>query len=471
MNDFEFPPAPGRKLDLLTPRQFITMAIHIGARIRNPEDIDKRYAELKNAWVLNDYPTHLPNAAPYFQWLEQTITAVVNQRNPPPKPAASSAPAPAEPPLLSPQALESIKRAAVEEHLAAKPPSDNAPPATAASSPDFEAILNTLNHGGMVSAEKLSQWLEQASAQARDSKNAADFSTALDQIKWDPSMPAAGVHTPEWTAAELHDELEALVFGNDGTQTVDFFSRAVACSAAVCKVVVHRYFNRYPDNDTSGQARTVAGTGWLIGPRLVITNHHVINARKQGFGQEPDASPVDFALQAQSCEILLDYFTDPCPTPFSATLLVSDRALDYAILRLEDAAPARSPLRLASHVLRKTQQQALGFGVNVLQHPNGRPMRIGFRNNYVLLGDDTLLTYLTDTDVGSSGSPVCDDTWQVVALHTGSRGVSDRGLIVNATLIRRENYGTPIQAILEKLKNQDSALHQEIVSAQAQFGQ
>jgi hypothetical protein len=48
-------------------------------------------------------------------------------------------------------------------------------------------------------------------------------------------------------------------------------------------------------------------------------------------------------------------------------------------------------------------------------------MRLGFRDNFVVVGDDDGLSYLTDTQFGSSGSPVCDDHWFVAALHSGSR--------------------------------------------------
>ena len=64
----------------------------------------------------------------------------------------------------------------------------------------------------------------------------------------------------------------------------------------------------------------------------------------------------------------------------------------------------------------------LGQPVNILQHPDGRPREIAVRNNLLLSVDDDLtLTYGTDTERGSSGSPVLSDRWELVALHHSSK--------------------------------------------------
>jgi Trypsin-like peptidase domain len=62
--------------------------------------------------------------------------------------------------------------------------------------------------------------------------------------------------------------------------------------------------------------------------------------------------------------------------------------------------------------------------VTIIQHPNSLPKQIAIRENQVLqIGDeqddvkDNFLWYASDTDPGSSGSPVLNDNWQVVAIH------------------------------------------------------
>ena len=65
------------------------------------------------------------------------------------------------------------------------------------------------------------------------------------------------------------------------------------------------------------------------------------------------------------------------------------------------------------------------MAVNIVQHPRGEYKRVAVRNNLVSAADETTVRYFTDTDYGSSGSPVCDDQWRVVALHRGARRAKD----------------------------------------------
>jgi hypothetical protein len=91
-----------------------------------------------------------------------------------------------------------------------------------------------------------------------------------------------------------------------------------------------------------------------------------------------------------------------------------------------------------------------GIAVNIVQHPGGRPKRIAFRNNLVTAADATAVRYFTDTDQGSSRSPVCDDRWRVVALHRGSSYASKVDYQGKDTAY--VNCGIQIQAILAGLR-------------------
>ncbi len=102
----------------------------------------------------------------------------------------------------------------------------------------------------------------------------------------------------------------------------------------------------------------------------------------------------------------------------------------------------------------------------MLQHPNGYPMRLGFRNNFVVTGTESRLSYLTDTAGGSSGSPICDDAWFVAGLHRGFTTISGAPLVVWGKPIRQENYGTPIGLILEHLAARHPDLRTEVDAGQ-----
>jgi endonuclease G len=55
--------------------------------------------------------------------------------------------------------------------------------------------------------------------------------------------------------------------------------------------------------------------------------------------------------------------------------------------------------------------------VVIIQHPNGGLKRITLTANYVTGTRVPRLHYTTDIMPGSSGSPVFNDQWQVIAIH------------------------------------------------------
>jgi V8-like Glu-specific endopeptidase len=53
----------------------------------------------------------------------------------------------------------------------------------------------------------------------------------------------------------------------------------------------------------------------------------------------------------------------------------------------------------------------------IIQHPQGGPKQIALTANQVVNVYEHRLQYTTDTLPGSSGSPVFNDDWQVIAIH------------------------------------------------------
>ncbi len=331
----------------------------------------------------------------------------------------------------------------------------------------------------------LSQWLTTAVAIAGDHPVADVLDNILLNLSENVAPrpgPAAGVAASVAASAAApaggggHGlmntdlEFEAMVAGSDDTLSVRYLSGGVQAARSVFKLLVHRHFEGEPEFTTGDTPRLVNGTGWMIGPGLMVTNHHVVNARMRGFVVEADATEADFKLQSENIQILYDYHQVDNPSHIiitgAAALVAANKDLDFAILRLPDGSPERPPLKLRMKLLRKTLAQALGTRVNVLQHPNGNPMRIGFRDNFVTIGDTDLLGYLTDTSSGSSGSPVCDDGWNVAALHAGSQSVSDQNIVIRGRKIKRENFGTPVPTLLATLKDNHPNLHEEILAGQ-----
>jgi endonuclease G len=98
------------------------------------------------------------------------------------------------------------------------------------------------------------------------------------------------------------------------------------------------------------------------------------------------------------------------------------------------------------------------MNVNIIQHPLGLPKMIAIRNNYLTARTDRTLLYETDTQEGSSGSPVFNDTWDIVALHHWGEPflekTDDRGDPIPVTV----NEGVRISAIYNNLSAQRASL-------------
>jgi hypothetical protein len=261
--------------------------------------------------------------------------------------------------------------------------------------------------------------------------------------------------------AELPDKPEVLIFGGTGEWvTGAFIDQAQLVGRRVARLRIPRYSG-------GNLARSVGsvGTGWLIAPRLLLTNHHVIEAREQG---EPAASDVDFKLQGEGAEAWFDYHREgqDSTTVSVVELVTSSRELDFALLCLADSAPLADRQQIA--LLQDRPKLSRGARLNIVQCPGGGPLRYAIRNNFFVGPGQqpSRIRYLTDTLAGSSGSPVLDDNWQVVALHRGSKKVDPelyKGEAGKSEVVKFHNEGIVIHDILGHLP---AAVQQEIKNAQ-----
>lgn len=231
----------------------------------------------------------------------------------------------------------------------------------------------------------------------------------------------------------------------DDMVTFGFMQAGVEAARAVGRLAVPRYEGGAPKLQGTTPV-TYLGTGWLIAPGLLVTNHHVVNARDD---REPNAAEADLRLQASKMEIRFDFDADArAGTQVPPLELVAwDAALDYALIRVQDG--VRKPLALASKPIAKVDDNT-AIAVNIIQHPDGKPKRYGIRNNLVSQATQTELQYFTDTLNGSSGAPVMNDQWEVVALHRGSSFV--QGVRFQGRQVPYVNVGTPMPAIMADLR-------------------
>jgi V8-like Glu-specific endopeptidase len=86
--------------------------------------------------------------------------------------------------------------------------------------------------------------------------------------------------------------------------------------------------------------------------------------------------------------------------------------LDATLLRLEDTLTCEPPYPLAIEL-----PAAKDDRVYIIGHPNGGPLSISMQDNRVIEVKDPKIQYRAPTEPGSSGSPVFNQKWQLVALH------------------------------------------------------
>jgi hypothetical protein len=290
----------------------------------------------------------------------------------------------------------------------------------------------------------LAAYLRNASLLLTGTEQQKVIRTQLDAV----NRRASGA--PKIDVPKVVAETPEKIVHTDDLVTFAFMQRGVQAATAVMKLRVPRFEAGLARTTAGGTPVIYLGTGWLLTGSLLITNHHVINARNEG---ELDAIATDLALQAKGTVVQFDFDGDGLAgTELQVEALEAwSQPLDYAIVRIP--ATTRQPL------VRSLKPIVLGtesVPVNIIQHPGGRSKRYGIRNNLLNAVSATELRYFTDTESGSSGSPVLNDQWQVVGLHRASAFAAAVQFQGKPTAY--VNVGTPWPAIAADLQARFPAL-------------
>jgi hypothetical protein len=203
------------------------------------------------------------------------------------------------------------------------------------------------------------------------------------------------------------------------------------------------------------------GTGFLVSPRLLMTNHHVLGDRGAA-----RTSLVEFNYQVGLRGVVLPTSTfafDPDEFFFA------DKGLDYAVVAVRSTGTGGQSLSDFgwNPLIEEEGKAIVSQWLNLIQHPNGETKQLGLRENQLLDVLDEFLHYETDTAPGSSGSPVYNDRWEVVALHhSGVWATNDAGqpLAIDGRVWREDmgehrikwvaNEGARISKVIAHLRRQ-----------------
>ncbi len=280
--------------------------------------------------------------------------------------------------------------------------------------------------------------------------------------------------------AERRNEVETLMRGavaaNPGNRVLKRF--VAAYEASIQRGISHQRLEKIVDhNQTFKTARRwrdklerierqvcrieraghAAGTGFLVAPQVVLTNHHVVAQEIGGSPATSLAVRFDYHLRAEvdvpdegrACGLAADWLIDSSPhdpvdeEPPPKAYEPGTDALDYAFLRLADpvgeevaADEARGFVALPEDPPPLT----VGGPVFIVQHQGGQVMSLAMKTDSIVEINDarTRVRHRTNTLGGSSGSPCFDSDWNLIALHHSG----------DPTKIKPEyNEGIPIQTI------------------------
>lgn len=214
----------------------------------------------------------------------------------------------------------------------------------------------------------------------------------------------AKIHSVGAYQFQLPDEarLEKMLGPVSNLVKIDWLDKIRNAANAVCRVVC---------------ADGTLGTGFLTKEGYVFTNHHVIGSAdvaktaRLEFNYEEGKSLFAYQIDAS------DFVTSPVDQ------------LDFARVKVVDRPD--KPLSNWGFVEFDTEALPLvGEEVSIIQHPRGEVKQINA--DVVLSQMNQYVFYTTETDGGSSGSPVLNKACKVIAIHHAGKTEAEGGLVINA---------------------------------------
>lgn len=190
------------------------------------------------------------------------------------------------------------------------------------------------------------------------------------------------------------------IIGINNLRQISWIQRGLEVSKSVCRILTPVGY----------------GSGFLIGADRLMTNNHVIPS--------PEIANQSYAEFNYQQDLSDNYLLSHRFRLSGALFRTSPVAeLDYTIVGLETS-PESLPLSAWGHLqLNPNANPIPTEHVSIIQHPNGGLKQIVLTANQVINSSAQYLFYTTDTMGGSSGSPVFNDLWQVIAIHHADGGV------------------------------------------------
>jgi len=238
------------------------------------------------------------------------------------------------------------------------------------------------------------------------------------------SVETPEIKDEEWQGPTDAGQLEKIIGTLSTLRPISFLERGLEMAKSVARVV---------------RADGGRGSGFLIKDNLLITNHHVIPSKEIARG-----ATVEFNYQKtpQGLDAELFPFKLAPDEGFATSPKEDQGGDDWTAVRVMGNPNEKWGTLPLTRADPKVQDEVI-----IIQHPGGGPKQIALSHNTVAFVNEKRLQYLTDTMEGSSGSPVFNTDWQVVALHHKGGDLQEP----NSKLRVFRNQGVHINVVIDGL--------------------
>lgn len=227
-------------------------------------------------------------------------------------------------------------------------------------------------------------------------------------------------------------DLEKIIGEVNNMNKINWLQKGILASKSVCQVI-----------RSDGEK----GTGFVLNGGYLMTNFHVLPTKdkvskaKIVFDYEEDL----FGNLRKTSEFTLD------ENGFNFSPL---NKLDYSYIKIKDN-PGNPLSNWGNLTLDVFSDPQVNQPVNIIQHPLGQSKQIALTANKIIAKDGHKLFYEADTERGSSGSPVFNSEWKVIALHHAGKTEEDGGLVIDSKTGERRgaNEGILIKKIVDQNPN------------------
>jgi hypothetical protein len=284
-------------------------------------------------------------------------------------------------------------------------------------------------------------WLKELVQEARKDKPQSPKLLSLDR-----SFEMTDAEVPNAIGRTLEDIVRKEA---DYEDLIPWVQKLEGLARKICRI-------EYPIN-------TAQGTGWLIGPDLLITNWHVVDRAFPGgdWIASEFVCRFDYAVTSLGTQKGLEVrlsdkwcvdASPPSPSELgTGTEGPTGATLDYALLRLErSVGKEQTPAGDQRGWVKVNKAQPLPQPheiIFVVQHPEGLPVKLAPGDVDRTSDDGLRIFHTANTNSGASGSLIVNTKLEPMALHHAGDVLYNRGKIGKP----EKNQAVPIGKIVARL--------------------